>query len=363
MPSLTSEIVHRRLVALRISSGALGEPGAVVAWLGAVQAQDYRAALWAVGLRTTDAREADVERAIADRRIVRTWPMRGTLHFVAAADARWMTELLAPRRAAAGAGRLRALGIDERVLARARRVLVRRLEGGRQLTRPAAYRALERARLAPGGQRGLHMLWRLAQDCLICFGPRQGKQPTFVLFEEWLPRARRLPREEALAELAHRYFSGHGPATLRDFAWWSGLKLADARLAVSLAGRRLQEEMVDGELHWFTDLPAPRVAADDRAYALPAFDEFLIGYTDRSAALDAAASRLVIAGGMFKPVIVAGSRIVGTWKRRTGRGEVVCSIAPFAKLHEATVRASFAALERYARFVGLDLREGPTSPA
>jgi hypothetical protein len=139
--------------------------------------------------------------------------------------------------------------------------------------------------------------------------------------------------------------------------------MADARLAVSLAGRQLQEEMVDGELHWFTDLPAPRVAADDRTYALPAFDEFLIGYTDRSAALDAAVSRLVIAGGMFKPVIVAGSRILGTWKRRTGRGEVVCSIAPFAKLHEATARASSAALERYARFVGLDLREGPTSPA
>jgi hypothetical protein len=121
--------------------------------------------------------------------------------------------------------------------------------------------------------------------------------------------------------------------------------------------------MVDGELHWFADLPAPRVAADDRAYALPAFDEFLVGYTDRSAALAAAASRQVIAGGMFKPVIVAGSRILGTWKRRIGRGEVVCSIVPFAKLHEATVRAALAALERYARFVGLDLREGPTSPA
>src|SRR6202023_4306009 len=189
--------------------GALGEPGAVVAWLGAVQAQDYRAALWALGLRTTDAREADVERALAARRLVRTWPMRGTLHFFAANDARWMTELLAPRRAAAGAGRLRALGIDERVLARARRVLVRHLEGGRQLTRPAAYRAFERARLAPGGQRGLHMLWRLAQDCLICFGPRQGKQQTFVLFEEWLPPARRPPPAAGLAGRETRHLPEH----------------------------------------------------------------------------------------------------------------------------------------------------------
>ncbi len=356
MSLVPAHIVQRRLAAQRIASGALDDPGAVVAWLGAVQAQDYPAALWAIGLRTTGAREGDVERAIADRRIVRTWPMRGTLHFVAAADARWMTELLAPRRAAAGAGRLRALGIDEKVLSRARRVLVRHLEGGRQLTRPAAYRALARARLAPDGQRGVHMLWRLAQDCLICFGPREGKQQTLVLFEEWLPQARRLPREEALAELAHRYFSGHGPATLRDFAWWSGLRLADARLAVTLAGRRIEEETIGGEPYWFTDLPAPRVAVGDRAYALPAFDEFLVGYTDRSAALDSVACRLVIAGGMFKPVIVAANRVLGTWRRRAGRREVLCSIAPLVELPEATMTAAFAALERYARFLGLDLR-------
>jgi hypothetical protein len=351
-----AEILLRRLAAQRISTGRDNDddPAAVASWLGAVQAQDYLAALWAVGLRTKAATQADVERSIARRHIVRTWPMRGTLHFVSAADARWMTELLAPRKVAAAAGRLRSLGIDQSVLARARRVLARSLEGGRSLTRRAVYAALERAKVATGGQRGVHILWRLAQDCLICFGPHEGKQPTFVLFDEWLPRSRGLPREDALAELAHRYFCGHGPATLLDFAWWSGLKLADARLAIALAGRRIQSETLDGIQHWFSDLPGQRGAADALAYALPAFDELLVGYKDRSAALDPTTSPLVIAGGMFKPVVLAGGRLVGAWKRRLERAEVVCSVEPFgmAKLTPSAAEASVEAFRRYASFLG-----------
>jgi hypothetical protein len=354
-----NEILHRRLVAQRVSTGNLDDPAAIVSWLGAVQAQDYLAALWAVGLRTRGAREEDVERSIADGHIVRTWPMRGTLHFVAAADARWMTELLAPRGVAAAQARLRRLGIDQAVLARARRVLIRHLEGGRSLTRPAAYRAFELARLAPQGQRGLHILWRLAHDGLICFGPREGKQQTFVLFEEWLPRGRRLLREEALAELAHRYFGGHGPATLRDFAWWSGLRLSEARLAVTLAGARIRCEQLNGVPHWFTDLPSARTATGDRAHALPAFDELLVGYADRSAALDSTTYRSVIAGGMFKPVLVGGGRLLGTWTRRLEREEVLCSIEPFGKLTRTSLGTSTRALERYASFLRRRLRRTP----
>jgi hypothetical protein len=345
-------ILHRRLAAQRISTGSLHDPAAVVSWLGAVQAQDYAAALWAIGLRTASACEADVERAIADRRIVRTWPMRGTLHFVAAADALWMTELLAPRKVTAAAGRLRSLGIDQSVLTRARRVLARHLEGGRALTRPEAYRVLERAKVDTDEQRGVHILGRLAQDCVICFGPREGKQPTFVLLDEWLPAARRLGREEALAELAHRYFRGHGPATLLDFAWWSGLRLVDARLAIALAGKRVQSETVDGVRYFFADLPARRAAADEEAYALPAFDELLVGYKDRSAALDAVTTPLVIAGGMFKAFVLTGGRVVGTWRRRLERDEVACAVQPFAKLTGADARAPLRAFRRYAAFLG-----------
>jgi len=352
----SDHIALRRLDAQRISWTPFARAVEVVAWLGAVQAQDYFGALWAVGLRLTDGTERDVERAIAERLVVRTWPMRGTLHFVAAADARWMTELLAGRPAAAAAGRLRSYGIDAKVLSRARRVLLRRLQGGRQLSRPDVYSALEDGGIATGDQRGLHILWRLAQDCVVCFGPRHGKQHTFVLFDEWLPDAKRLSREEALATLAQRYFRSHGPATLRDFAWWSGLPVADARSAIALAGDRLANELHDGEHLWSAELGVGPLERRGCTQILPAFDEFLVGYTDRGAALDVAASERVVGGGIFHPVVVHDGRVVGTWRRETTRREVVCSVAPFVALGHGRARAVKAALERYARFLGLDLR-------
>jgi hypothetical protein len=240
-----------------------------------------------VGLRLIDAHERDIERALAERTIVRSWPMRGTLHFLAASDARWVISLLALRALAKAVARLKALGIDDDVVANARRALVKNLEGGRLLTRPAAYKVLEQARVETAGQRGLHVLWRLAHEGLLCFGSCQGKQQTFALLEEWLPNARGLRREEALPELARRYFTRHGPATLRDFAWWSGMTLTEARLATDMAGSLIEQDVVDGQRYWFADSAGGTSSGCEveRAHVLPAFDEFFVGYADRSAAL------------------------------------------------------------------------------
>jgi hypothetical protein len=356
---LVAEIARRRFESQRLSRTTFTKPAEVVAWLGALQAQDYLGALWAVGLRLADACEADVERALAERTIVRTWPMRGTLHFVAAADARWITELLAPRVVAAGASRLAAAGIDGAVLTKARRALVRKLEGGRRLTRPAAYRVLEDAKIATGDSRGLHLLWQLAHDGVLCFGPREGKQQTFVLFEEWLPGAKRLDREEALAELARRYFTGHGPATIADFAWWSGLTRADGSRAVLLAGKGLEEEKIDGQRYWFA--PSGKARGGSRreavAHVLPAFDELLVGYADRSASIDATDAKRVAGGGIFASILVVDGRVVGTWKRRIARHRVVLSTAPFAKPSVSRARAIDLAMRRYARFLGLAIED------
>lgn len=348
--------MRRRLQAQRISATTFDRPADVVAWLGAVQAQDYLGALWAVGLRLADGNEAEVERALAERSIVRSWPMRGTLHFVAAADARWMIELLAPRAAAAAAGRLRALEIDDAVLGRARRALVASLEGGRHLTRADAHRVLERARIRTGAQRGLTILWKLAHEGLLCFGAREGKQHTFVLMDEWLPPAKRLPREEALAELARRYFAGHGPATLRDFAWWSGMNLSDARHSIDVAATLLEEESLAGTAHWSvrTSLPRPRQRDGARAHVLPAFDEFFVGYADRRAAIDPAHARRLGPFEVLGPVILLDGRLVATWKRRLTRAKVVCTAAPVAPLGKTGLEEVRRALERYARFLGLD---------
>jgi hypothetical protein len=347
------EIARRRLVAQRIAASEFTRPAEIVRWLGAVQAQDYLGALWAVGLRLAGAHESDVERALAEGTIVRSWPMRGTLHFVAAADARWMISLLAPRAVASATSRLKVLGVDDKVLARARRALVKNLEGGRRLTRPAAYQVLEQARIATADQRGIHVLWRLAHDGLICFGPREGKQQTFVLLEEWLPRARDLPREEALPELARRYFTGHGPATLRDFAWWSGLTLTEARLATDMAGKLLEREVVEGHRYWFAPSPgaAPSARANERACALPAFDEFFVGYADRSAALSCLPTGSVTAFEVLRPVIVFDAGLIATWKRRLARQDVHLSVSLLAPLTCGVDAAIELALGRYARFL------------
>ena len=218
-----------RLTNQQIGRPVFDDPAAVVRWFGAVQAQDYLGGLWAVGLRTRGATESSVEAAIARGDFVRTWPMRGTLHFVAAADVRWMLALLTPRVHAGVSARWRQLELDHKVMARSAKVAEQALVGGKRVRRDAMYAMWNEAGIATHDSRGLHILGYLARTGLICFGPRDGKQHTFTLVEEWLPTARPLERDIALGELARRYFTSHGPATVHDFAWWSGLTVTDAR--------------------------------------------------------------------------------------------------------------------------------------
>src|SRR5262245_2764707 len=282
-----SDIARLRLHNQRIACATFEKPGDVVAWLGAVQAQDYLGALWAVGLRMRNAVEADIERALASRTIIRTWPMRGTLHFVAAADIRWMLELLTPRIVANDAKRLlRDFNFDEKELARSKKLIARALQGGKQLARNAMYKMLEVGGVSTASQRGRHILTRLAQDGFICFGAREGKQPTFALLDEWAPKAKRMPRDQSLAEIARRYFTSHGPATLHDFVWWSGLTTADATAGLEMAKRSLAQETINGHTYWLaSSIPATNDSSPT-AYLLPAFDEYTVAYKDRSAVLD-----------------------------------------------------------------------------
>ncbi len=351
----TLGIAVRRLCNQRLAGAGFETPGAVVAWMGAVQAQDYLGSLWALGLRMKTAREEAIEQAIADRTVVRTWPMRGTLHFVAPADVRWMLSLLTPRVIAGQRGRHRQLELDQTDFDRSRDVLTRALEGGRQLTRDAAYETLEAAGISTAGQRGIHILARLAQDGLLCFAARQGKQQTFALLEEWVPAARMLTRDEALAELAERYFTSHGPAALPDFTWWSGLTVADAKLGLELAGPRLEREVVDGQAYW-SSAAAPGAGsspASPTAWLLPPFDEYTVAYKDRSAVLDPAHGGRISGNGIFYPIIVLDGRVAGTWKRAFKKGSVVVTLSPFAPLKKKERQAVAVAADRYGAFLGV----------
>ncbi len=356
MAMTATDIVRLRLHNQHIARPNFEKPDDVVRWLGAVQAQDYLGSLWAIGLRMRQAAEAAVEQAIAERAIIRTWPMRGTLHFVAPEDARWMLKLLTPRIIARNKQRLlRQFDLDDAAIAHSKDVVVNALQGGKRLTRTALYKALEAAHIPTANQRGLHISWWLAQEGVICFGARQGKQPTFVLLDEWAPAARTLERDEALAELARRYFASHGPATVQDFAWWSGLAAADARAGLELARPHLAHEDVDGRTYWLSPAAPAGEDGPPSAYLLPAYDEYTVGYADRSGVLGRTQARGVTLDSfaVLGPTIVVDGQVVGTWKRTFDRGSAVVAPELVVSLAEAEAQALAAAIQRYSAFLGL----------
>jgi len=352
----TGTIAARRLASLGVSPAVAGDPAAAVRALGAMQAQDYQSALWAVGLRTPGSTLADVEAAVARGAIVRTWPMRGTLHFVAAEDVWWLLALLTPRVLASTARRRQGLGLDTGALAAGRALVEVALADG-PVARPALFSRLKSAGFEPGGQRGYHLLLYLAMIGVVCQGPSAGKQPTFTLLEEWVGPAVTLPREEALRRLALRYFSGHGPATERDLAWWCGLTLKDCRAGIAAASDGLRAETCDGVVH--LDVPredsvSGRVSGG--GHLLPAFDEHLLGYADRGVCLDPAHARRVSpGGGVFRRTVVVGGQVVGTWTRARRSRSVQVTVERFdgAPNDEAALGA---ALTRYGVFSGVEAR-------
>jgi len=349
---MTSELVVRqRLLTQHACGHTLPTPRDVVRHLGAVQAQDYRGGLWAVGLRSEGANESAVEEALMDRSILRTWPMRGTLHFVAAEDARWMLRLLAPRAVASLAGRYRQLELEPAVFLRARKVFEKALRGGGLLTRDEMHELLQAAHITPEGQRGIHILQRLAQDGVLCFGPRKGKQQTFVLLDEWIPQGKPRARDEALTDLALRYFRGHGPATAHDFAWWTGLTLADAKSGLEAAAAMLSHDSAGGRHYWGPRTESATARLKPAALLLPPFDELLVAYRDRGASLDPAHSQHL--KSLLSPTIVVQGRIVGTWTRARGRDTVTIAPRFFSDQSERDLRAIQSAARRYGAFIGV----------
>jgi hypothetical protein len=351
-----ADIAHHRLYNLGISEPKFGTVGELVSWLGAVQAQDYPGTLWALGLRMNGATVADIEKAIADRQIVRTWPMRGTLHFVAADDIRWMLELMASRALAGAESRRRQLELDDTTLALCGELITAALQGGKQMSRAELCEVLERGNISTAGQRGYHIVGNLAHKGLLCFGTHAGKEPTLTLLDEWLPATRKPARDEALAELAKRYFNSHGPATLQDFVWWTGLKVADARAGMEAVKSDFAQETVEGQTYWLPPNVNPPVQKQSSTvYLLPGFDEFLLAYRDRRAVLDPEHAQKVVPGsnGVFMNTIVSDGRVVGLWKRATKKNNIVVTPSPFETLSPSQIAALTPAAEHYGRFLGL----------
>ena len=343
-----SDLLAQRLRNQHLASPQLTDPAAVVRRLAAVQAQDYPAATWGVGQRLTNGGVDAVERAFADGRIVRTHILRPTWHFVTPEDIKWMLALTAPRVLLAIGYNCRRLGLDDALLKRTNRMIARALGNGRFLTREEIGAALRQRTIAAEGLRLIHILARAELDGVICSGPRRGRQFTYALLDARAPRALTLARDEALAELTRRYFTSRGPATLRDFTWWSGLTMSDARRGVEIVGRELVESEWRGVRCWSAGGPA---RLRPSAYLLPIYDEYLIAYADRSDALGRLRQASRTNPIFYWPVIVDG-RVAGGWRRKLSSERVVVSITPSRRLSAAERRRIEAAAGRYASFVG-----------
>lgn len=349
-----SEVGLLRLVAHRLAGPRESTPLDAVRRLTALQGQDFPGAVTAVALRTAAGTRGAVAAALDAGEIVRTWPMRGTLHLVAAEDLGWMVGLLGPRVLAGSPRRRQQLGITDADVDRAHRVAVEALRGGRRLRRAELLTVLDDAGVDTAGQRGYHLLWYLAQTGALCLGPIDGGEQQFVLTDEWIPAPRRLDPVEAVHELADRFFRSHGPATVPDLARWAGLRVTEARAGLASARDALARLEVDGVEHWLDPETPDRLAAwrtEARGvFLLPGFDEFVLGYGERGAVLDPAHADRIVPGrnGMFRPAVVHDGRIVGTW-RFAGRGASRApEVTPFAPL-PARVAAKVAKAANAAR--------------
>ncbi|MBA4056015.1 MAG: winged helix DNA-binding domain-containing protein [Marivirga sp.] len=295
------------------------------------------------------ATEISIEKAIIEKKIVRTWPMRGTLHFVTAEDVRWMLKLLTPRVIARCALLYKQSELDSKVFNKSKKALIKALQSGKILTRPEMYQILEQSRISTKEQRGLHILAYLAQEGLLCFGPRNGKQQTFTLLDEWLPAHKVLDRDESLAELAKRYFSSHGPATLQDYTWWSGLSPADAKKSLALVQSQFENETIDAKTYWLPkDFVFQKQSID--TFLLPAFDEYTVAYKDRAAFLDPDLAKQA-KNGIFSPVLIQHGKIAGIWKRTLKKDSVEAEITCFGKNGRLKTNEIKKALIRYGEFL------------
>jgi hypothetical protein len=326
-------------------------PADVVRFMGAVQAQEYPASLWSLGLRLPGWTAAEAEAELNAHAYIRTWLLRGTLHYVAPEDIGWMLALLGPAVISGQARRHRELALDQPTLERSAELLHGALADGNILTRPQLFAALEQHGISTAGQRGVYMLSYASLRGLIAqVAPRGRDTAFFALPETGLYPGRRV--DDPLSALARRYFFSHGPASLDDYVWWSGLKKSDAEAGFEAARRELVSDRNGGRPLWRAPEIPPAEADAPNAHLLPAYDEYLIGYKDRSASVEPVhLPRVQMANGLGATVILAG-RVIGTWRRNVRQSGITIEAAPFAPWSEADTELVAHAAERYGAFFG-----------
>jgi hypothetical protein len=343
---------------LRLSGPPLASPEAVVRWLGAVQSQDYGPGKWSVSHRTVGVDDADMDRLFAEGAILRTHVLRPTWHFVLPEDIRWLLALTGPRVQVTNAHRYRQLELDGATLTRSTARLVRALQDGRHLTRKELATTLESDGINTDGQRLAYILMNAELNGVICSGPLKGKQHTYALLDERALRAKRLSGDEALAELTLRYFTSHGPATAKDFRWWSSLTATEIKRGLEMVAPKLLHQVFDGVSYWFAPSVPHPPPMSPTARLVQAYDEYIVGYSESKYVLDLSGQARWMARvrPVFNGVVILDSQVAGYWRRTQRKDAVLIEAALHTPFDEAQTRALHAAAEGYGAFLGLAAR-------
>lgn len=347
------DIANIRLISQQVVRTKFKTPKEIVNWMGAMQAQDFNMSKWAIGIRLKKATEEDIDAAINSGDIIRTHVMRPTWHFVSADDIYWMVELTAPRITASLRGRNKQLELTDTIFKKSFSIITKSLKDENHLTRKELVKELNNAKIATDENRASHILFHAELEGIICSGKIKGKQPTYALLQERIPKPKPLKKEEDLFKLAEKYFESYCPATLYDFIWWSGLSVSDAKLALQIIKDDLISEEIDGRVYWFPrSLSIPKKFKES-LFLLPAFDEFLISYKDRSAAIvQERQNKAFSNNGIFWPVIVANGRAIGIWKRQIKKDQLSIEVHFFEKVNKKVKELIEKSSEKMGSFLG-----------
>jgi hypothetical protein len=345
-----AEISGFRLDSQNVSTGRFSSPRELAAWMGAIQAQDFAMSKWALGIRLPGSTEKTINDAFNDGSILRTHVLRPTWHIVAGDNIRWMLELTAPGIKASMRSRNRRLELDEALLTKYFDIIAKALGKGHHLTREELTNELARENIRLDDNRAAHILMNAELDCMICSGPLKNGKYTYALLDERCPAKISIDRDEALQRLGAIYFKSHGPATISDFGWWSGLPARDVKKAMELVKADLSGISIDSVTYYYSgDIKS----YETDAYLLPAFDEIVISYRDRSAVLSLVHNRKAVSdNGIFRPIIMIDNQVAGVWKRTNKKDLVLIELGFFNSRGRKPVKQLEKAAENFGNFIG-----------
>jgi hypothetical protein len=352
----SEEITSIRLENHQIAGTKFQKVQELVSWMGAMQAQDYSMSKWAIGVRLPGIHDDMVTEAFDKGEIVRTHLLRPTWHIVSSQDIYWILGLTSPHIKPILRPRHRDLELTESIIKKSKSVIGKLLVGGNHLTREEIMLQLQNSGISTEGQRASHLMLTAELDGLVCSGKTNGQKQTYTLLEEWVPKTNLFSREEALAKLASRYFSSHGPATIQDFIWWSGLPVKDAKNALEMVKSEFSSAIIDERIYWFPATNRTTQSKNASVYLLPAYDEFIISYRDRSDSLHSLDHKKAISeNGLFRPVIVVNGKVAGIWKRRQMKDRLILIPEYFRPVSTKEQEQIEIASKRYGQFLNSEV--------